>query len=334
MAPGAYIFGCAGARLGRDEAAFFARSQPWGFILFARNIVDPDQLRALTGALRDSVGRAAPILIDQEGGRVQRMRGPHWHDWCAPLEQVARAGSGAVRAMWLRYRLIAAELRACGIDVNCAPVGDVAGNETHAVLKNRCYGDDPVQVAQIARAVADGLLAGGVLPVLKHLPGQGRARADSHVALPDVHALRSELERRDFAPFRALADLPLAMTAHVRYTDLDTRAATLSAPVISIIRRDLGFDGLLMSDDISMQALGGAVDARAHAALAAGCDAVLHCNGSLAEMRAIAATCGTMSARALIRARNALAARPAPDGCDLAACAAELDALSGDVVHV
>ncbi len=334
MGQGAYIFGCAGVRLGRDEAAFFARSQPWGFILFARNIVDPDQLRALTGALRDSVGRAAPILIDQEGGRVQRMRAPHWRNWCAPLEQVARAGSGAARAMWLRYRLIAAELRACGIDVNCAPVGDVAGDDTHAVLKNRCYGDDPVQVARIARAVADGLLAGGVLPVLKHLPGQGRARADSHVALPHVHALRPELERLDFAPFRALADLPLAMTAHVRYTDLDTRAATLSAPVISTIRRDLGFDGLLMSDDISMQALGGAVDARAGAALAAGCDVVLHCNGALAEMRAIADTCGTMSARALIRAQNALAARRPPDDCDLAACAAELDALSGDAVHV
>jgi beta-N-acetylhexosaminidase len=334
MGPGACILGCKGARLGRDEAAFFAQAQPWGFILFARNIDNPDQLRALTGDLRDSVGRTAPILIDQEGGRVARMRAPHWRQWMAPLEQVARSGRGAARSMWLRYRLIADELHRCGIDVNCAPLGDLAGDQTHAVLKNRCYGSDPGQVGRIGRAVADGLLAGGVLPVLKHLPGQGRASADSHVDLPEVHALRAELEQRDFAPFRALCDLPLAMTAHVRYTDLDSRAATLSAPVISLIREDLGYDGLLMSDDISMQALGGDLSARARDARAAGCDLVLHCNGDLPEMRAIAAASGTMSARALIAAARALAARRAPDDADMAACADELERIVGGPVHV
>ena len=327
MAPRALILGCAGPRLTRSEAAFFARADPWGFILFARNVSDPAQLARLTAELRAAVGRAAPILVDQEGGRVQRLRAPHWREWLPPLDQTARA-TDPVRAMFLRGRLIALELRAAGIDVNCAPLADIACAATHPFLHNRCYATTPDLVTRCARAMADGLTAGGVLPVLKHIPGHGRARADSHHDLPVVATDAATLAKTDFAPFRALADLSLGMTAHLLYRALDPdRPATLSPRIVTLIREEIGFAGLLMTDDISMQALPGSLPERATEALAAGCDIVLHCNGALAEMEALATVCPPLAGAALSRARAAEAARHTPQPADPAALAAEYDAL-------
>lgn len=327
--PGAFIMGCDGPVLGRDEAAFFRAADPLGFILFARNVENPVQLRRLTGDLRAAVGREAPVLIDQEGGQVARLRAPHWRAWPMPRAHVRAAAPGqGARVLWLRYRLIAAELHAAGIDVNCAPVADVAGPETHPFLSDRCYGDAPDTVAVLARAVADGLLAGGVVPVVKHMPGHGRARADTHRDLPRLDTPVAELRAQDFAPFRALADLPMAMTAHIVFSGIDPHLpATLSPAVIAAIRHDIGFTGLLMTDDIAMGALSGPVAARGAASLAAGCDVVLHCNGDLPEREAMAAACGAMTAQAQARADAALARRPAPDTVDIAALEAELDGL-------
>jgi beta-N-acetylhexosaminidase len=329
---GAFFFGCAGPVLGRDEAAFFADANPFGFILFARNVETPDQIRRLTADLRAAVGRDAPILIDQEGGRVQRLGPPFWRQWQPPLDQVRAAGPAdrAAEVMRLRYRIIAAELRDLGIDVNCAPTADVARPQTHPVLHNRCYGTDPETVAVIARAVSDGLLAGGVLPVLKHIPGHGAATADSHLELPHVDLPQDTLQAIDFAPFHALADLPFAMTAHVVYEAIDASApATTSPGMIGLIRDRIGFSGFLMSDDISMHALSGAMDARCKAALAAGCDAILHCNGDMAEMQRVAASGGTLTAAAAARADAALALRQAAP-CDPAALNAQWDALMAE----
>ncbi len=255
---GAYILGCSDLTLGPDEAAFLREANPWGFILFGRNVANPEQLRALTSALREAVGRNAPIFIDQEGGRVARMTPPHWRDWLPPLEQVRLNKKNAVRAMYLRYRLIADELRAVGIDGNCAPLADIANTDTHPVLKNRCYGEDVVQVAEIAGMVAQALLDGGVLPVVKHIPGHGRAKQDSHKELPRVGTKFKTLRWSDFMAFEPLSGMPIAMTAHVVYSDIDARRpATTSPEVIALIRRELGFNGLLISDDISMSALEG-----------------------------------------------------------------------------
>jgi beta-N-acetylhexosaminidase len=322
---GSAILAPADLRLSRGEARGLAAADPWGFIVFSRNIESADQLRALTAALRDAVGREAPVLIDQEGGRVQRLRPPLARDWPPPLDEAA-AGP---RAMWLRYRIIAAELMALGIDVNCGPCADLALDATHPFLRNRCYGGDPAAVAANARAVADGLLAGGVLPVLKHVPGHGRATADSHLELPRVVVPRPELAATDFAAFRALADLPLAMTAHVVYTALDPALpATLSPAVLAAIRGpEIGFEGLLMSDDLGMGALGGPLAARAQAALAAGCDLVLHCSGDPDENAAVADAAGGLSPAAAARAARALAARRPPDPVDIPALAAELESL-------
>lgn len=328
----AAILGLAGTAVTPDEAAFFRDSAPWGFILFARNVDSPAQLARLTDALRATVGRDAPVFIDQEGGRVQRLRAPHWREWSPPLDFVTQAGAGAVRAVWLRHRIIAAELRAVGIDANCAPCLDLATPDTHPFLRNRCLSDDPATVATLGRAAADGLLAGGVLPVLKHIPGHGRATVDSHKGLPRVTAPRATLAA-DFAPFRALAGLPLGMTAHVVYDALDpTAPATLSPAAIAAIRTDIGFRGLLMTDDIGMGALSGSVATRAAAAIAAGCDLVLHCNGDLAEMQAVAAAAGPLTATA--RAEAALAARLAPDAVDIAALDAELKGVMQGRAHV
>ncbi|MEM9974731.1 MAG: glycoside hydrolase family 3 N-terminal domain-containing protein [Pseudomonadota bacterium] len=328
MAAGAYILGCAGPTLSGPEAAFFREADPWGFILFQRNIETPEQTRALTSALRETVGREAPILIDQEGGRVQRMWGPTWRVWHPALDQIGDMPVElAAEGMALRTRLISHELLALGIDVNCTPLGDVASDETHPVLLNRCYGREPDRVIAIARAVAEAQEECGVLPILKHIPGHGSTVADSHVALPRVDKPRAALEAWDFTPFRALSDLPMGMTAHVVYSDIDPVAATISPKMIALIREDIGFDGLLMTDDLSMEALGGTPAERTGAALAAGCDLILHCNGEMAEMEAVAGAAGRLTAQALPRAEAALARRRTPTEIDIAATEAKLRAL-------
>lgn len=307
---GATIFGCLGPELLPEERAFFRAVDPFGFILFARNVQDPDQLRRLTGDLRAAVGRDAPILVDQEGGRVQRLRAPHWQDWDPPFDTVARAGADAERVMKARAMVIGAELMAVGIDANCAPVGDVARAATHPFLRNRCYGSDAATVTRIARAVADGLLAAGVLPVMKHLPGHGLSHVDTHHDLPTVDVLPDDLAQVDFAPFRALADLPMAMTAHLVFSRLDPgRPATQSARMVQVIRQEIGFQGLLMTDDLNMQALSGSLADRTRASLAAGVDIALHCNGEMAEMVEVAEAAGEMGQACQARAAAALAAR-------------------------
>ena len=327
MACGAAILAPEGLALNRWETDFFRDFDPWGFILFARNVERPAQLLALCSELRDCVGRDAPILIDQEGGRVQRLGPPHWRAHLPPLDMLARA-SDPERAFWLRNRMIAAELRAVGIDANCVPALDVAREETHPFLRNRLYGDRVDDVSRYGRICAEAHLAGGVLPVIKHIPGHGLGTADSHLSLPVVEAGREELEDVDFAPFAELADLPMGMTAHVLYTALDdARCATLSPEVISIIRFEIGFDGLLMSDDISMKALEGDVGDLSEAAIAAGCDVVLHCNGERGEMEAVALAVGEMNAPARMRGERALTRRGTPVPIDIAACEAEFDAL-------
>jgi beta-N-acetylhexosaminidase len=327
-AAGACIFGCLGPEIASEERAFYRDADPWGFILFARNVESPEQLRRLTGALREAVGRDAPVFVDQEGGRVQRLRAPNWREWLPPLDMVAALGPDAPRAMWLRSRLIAAELRASGIDGNCAPNLDIAQEHTHPFLKNRCYSSDLTEVVQVAREVASGLLAGGVLPVMKHMPGHGRASLDTHHELPRVTETAEVLEATDFAAFRALADLPLAMTAHIVFSAFDdTAPSTCSPTMVKVIRETIGFGGLLMTDDLSMQALSGTLEQRAARARAAGCDIVLHCNGKLDEMLPVATAAGGLSDEGARRAAAALTWRHAPDDCDLAALDAELDAL-------
>lgn len=331
---GAAIFGCAGAVLTADERAFFRDADPFGFILFARNVEDPAQVSRLTADLREAVGRDAPILVDQEGGRVQRLRAPHWREWLPPLDQVARSGADAARGMAIRSRIIAAELRAVGIDANCAPCADIASNATHIFLRNRCYGGDPEQVVGIARAVADAHLAGGVLPVVKHMPGHGRSTADTHHDLPIVQEDATVLEATDFAPFRALNDLPMAMTAHIVFAAYDgDHPATQSAVMIKVIRQSIGFGGLLLTDDLNMQALSGSLADRVARSLAAGCDIALHCKGDLAEMQAVAAAAGHMRADTQSRALAALAARRAPDPVDIAALEADLAMILQEPAH-
>lgn len=325
MTSATILGGISGPDLAPDERAFFRDADPWGFILFGRNIDTPERLRRLTSELRETLGRDVPVLIDQEGGRVQRMRAPHWTEWPAPLDQAANGE----RAVWLHHYLLGRELREMGIDADCAPVLDIARDETHPFLRNRCLGCDPDSVIRFGRIAADGLMAAGVLPVVKHMPGHGRARVDSHKDLPVVEADLTELDATDFAPFRALADLPMAMTAHIRLTAVDDMPATASAPVVRLIRERIGFDGLLMSDDIGMQALSGTPAERAAATIAAGCDLVLSCNETLDEMAGIVAAAGAISAQAQRRGDRALAMRKAGEPGDIAALRAELQALGG-----
>jgi len=329
----ACIFGCAGLSLSAEERAFFADVRPWGFILFARNIGSADQTRALIDALREAAGdEAAPVFVDQEGGRVQRLR--------PPLAQLRRPAAlfgalyrqdpaTALEAVRLNHRLIAEELSALGFDADCAPCVDLVHPGAHDIIGDRSFGTDPSVVAALGRAAIDGLLAGGVAPVIKHIPGHGRALADSHLALPVVDTPLEVLEHTDFAPFRALADAPMAMTAHVTYSDIDPDAcATLSHRVIeTVIRGHIGFDGLLMSDDLSMKALGGGFDERTERAIAAGCDLVLHCNGDMAEMLPIAQAAPQLAGRAAERAAEARAVARRSQAFDVTAAEARLSGL-------
>jgi beta-N-acetylhexosaminidase len=307
----AFVCGCAGTALGGDERAFIRDARPWGLILFKRNVADREQLRALTDAFRDALGSDdAPVLIDQEGGRVQRMGPPHWPAYPAAVWFDAEiGGERALEAARLAARLMAYDLKEVGITVDCAPDLDVADALTHAVIGSRSYSQSPERVAAFGRVVMEGLLAGGVGPVVKHIPGHGRARVDSHLELPVVEASRAELDARDFAPFRALRGAPMAMTAHVVYRAIDPeRPATTSRIVIqSIVREAIGFDGLLFTDDLSMKALGGPLGERARAAFAAGVDIALHCNGELAEAREVAEVSPELEGASRQRAEAALA---------------------------
>lgn len=307
VTPAAAILGCSGLILTDEEKRFFQSVNPLGFILFARNVRDPDQVRALVTDLRACVGRVdAPVLIDQEGGRVQRLKPPHWRK-APPGEPFARLAArdleAARTALRLNYRLIGRELADLGIDVDCAPVLDVPVPGAHDVIGDRAFGHHPDMVAALGRAVVDGLLDEGVLPVIKHIPGHGRSMVDSHHDLPVVEASLEELAAQDFPPFQALADAPWAMTAHVVYKAIDATApATASARVIGeIIRGIIGFRGVLISDDLSMKALGGRFQDRTQAALAAGCDLVLHCNGDMDEMQAVASVLRPLHDQALDR---------------------------------
>jgi beta-N-acetylhexosaminidase len=330
----AFITGVSGPELSAAERAFIRRERPWGFILFKRNIETTSQVSHLVRELRDGVDNPdAPVLIDQEGGRVQRLGPPHWPVYppgalFGALYDIDRAlGLSAAR---LSARLIAADLTEVGISVDCLPLADVPVPGADAVIGNRAYGTEPAKVAAIARAVTEGLQQGGILPVLKHIPGHGRATADTHFRLPLVDTPRAELERTDFAAFQALADLPMAMTAHVVFSALDpAHPATTSATIVAqVIRGVIGFQGLLMSDDVSMNALAGSIAERTRAIFSAGCDVVLHCNGKLDEMADVARNTPELSGEALQRAKRALASRKASQPFDRIRARAELDALT------
>ena len=333
MSSRAFITGVSGLELSASEREFIRAERPWGFILFKRNIETPDQVSALVKELRNCLGEAdAPVLIDQEGGRVARLGPPHWPAY--PPGAVFGAlydldPALGLQAARLSSRLIAADLIDLGVTVDCLPLADVPVAGADAVIGNRAYGTEPAKVAAIARAVTGGLEQGGVLPVLKHIPGHGRATADSHFRLPTVDTPREELERTDFAAFQPLADLPMAMTAHVVFSALDpAQPATTSATIIrQVIRGAIGFQGLLMSDDVSMNALAGSIAERTRAIVNAGCDMVLHCNGKLDEMRDVARETPELTGEALQRANRALASRKQPEPLDRQAARAELDAL-------
>jgi beta-N-acetylhexosaminidase len=337
MSSRAFITGVSGLELSAAERDFIRGERPWGFILFKRNIETPDQVSALVGGLRNCLGEAdAPVLIDQEGGRVARLGPPHWPVYPPGAAFGAlydRDPKLGFQAAGLSSRLIAADLIDLGITVDCLPLADVPVAGADAVIGNRAYGTEPAKVAAIARAVTEGLEQGGVLPVLKHIPGHGRATADSHFKLPTVDIPREELERTDFAAFQPLADLPMAMTAHVVFSALDpAQPATTSATIIrQVIRGVIGFQGLLMSDDVSMNALAGSIAERTRAIVNAGCDMVLHCNGKLDEMRDVARETPELTDEALKRAKRALASRKQPEPLDRRAARAELDALMNRV---
>jgi beta-N-acetylhexosaminidase len=325
----AFITGLSGPTLTTAERHFVQEADPWGLILFKRNVTTPDTLRRLIGEFRASVGRQAPVLIDQEGGRVQRLGPPHWQAYPPGGFYGAvfdRDPTGGLAAARLGGRLIANDLAELGIDVDCAPVADVPAAGADPIIGDRAYGIEPAKVAALAGAFAAGLMEGGVLPVLKHLPGHGRATADSHQRLPVVTAERAVLNATDFAAFRPLCGLPLGMTAHVVFTAVDPVApATTSANIVKhVIRDSIGFTGLLMSDDISMGALSGSLSERSRAAIAAGCDVVLHCNGVLSEMLEVAAQTPALAGEAARRAEAALAARKPPTPLDVDESRAQL----------
>ena len=307
----AAIFGCAGLELTAEERDFFREVQPWGFILFKRNVDTPGQVRRLVDSFREIVGRTdAPVLVDQEGGRVQRLGPPHWPKYPTGRAYGLADPDPLVRRELVRLgaRLMAHDLRELGINVDAVPVLDVPQPGAHDIIGDRAYAEDPETIAVMGRAAAEGLIAGGVLPIIKHMPGHGRAGSDSHEALPVVSASYAALQAVDFAPFRALSDMPLAMSAHVVYDAIDAkRPATTSRRTISrVIRGEIGFTGLLMTDDLSMKALSGGFDERASEALKAGCDVILHCNGDMAEMQAVMKGVTRLRGRSKRRAEAAL----------------------------
>lgn len=307
----AFICGCKGLSLEPQERELIARHQPWGLILFKRNIGDPAQVAALVASFREIVGREdAPVLIDQEGGRVQRMGPPHWPAYPAAARFGELAGGSAVQneAAFLNARLMAADLAAVGVNVNCTPVLDVPAPDSHNIVGDRAYGADPMVVTSFALSVCEGMLHQGVLPVIKHIPGHGRAKADSHLELPRVGASRKDLEGTDFKPFYCLANMPLGMTAHVVYEAIDPDRPATTSPVVveKIIRGHIGFRGLLMSDDLSMKALSGDFGDRARAVFAAGVDVALHCNGDWAETEPVAMAAPYLTGKSLKRAERAL----------------------------
>jgi beta-N-acetylhexosaminidase len=318
----AFITGCEGLSLTDAEQRFFREARPCGLILFKRNCASPEQIRQLVTSFHEAVGDAsALVLIDQEGGRVQRLGPPQWRSYPPGrlfgnlYQRNTQKGLDAAR---MGARLIARDLAALGITVNCAPVLDVPTPGAHDIIGDRAYGVTPEQVAALGRAVMEGYLAGGVLPVVKHIPGHGRACADSHAVLPVIHEACAKLEETDFAPFRALADAPLGMTAHILLPELDREhpVSTSSTIIRDIIRWSIGFDGLLMCDDIGMHALSGPIKARAEAVLAAGCDVVLHCDGKLADMEAVASVTPELADEADRRFRTAIGRLATPQAFD------------------
>ena len=329
------IYGCSGLVLDADERAFFRDTQPWGFILFARNIEDREQVRALVAQLRETVGdAAAPVLIDQEGGRVARLKPPHWHERPPAArfgELFLQSPDAAREGAYLNARLIAYDLAEIGINVDCLPVLDVPVEGADAIIGDRAFARDPATIIALGRAVIQGLMEGGVLPVMKHIPGHGRANADSHLALPRVEISAEELSAYDFVTFRSLNHCPLAMTAHVVYEAIDPqRPATTSPKIIrDVIRGEIGFDGFLISDDVSMAALEGPISVRSKAALFAGCDAVLHCNGKMEEMKQVADEAKPLEGASLKRAEHALGHLTSHDPFDPNGAEARLAQLLG-----
>jgi beta-N-acetylhexosaminidase len=331
--PRAIVYGCSGLRLSQAETAFFTAADPLGLILFRRNCSEPAQVKALIEDFRNAVGRHdAPVLIDQEGGRVQRLAPPHW-DRLPPqrcIGMLAEVDEAAGRhAAHLLGRTLAAQCAALGITVVCAPVVDLLLPGAHDVIGDRAFSADPALCAALGRETALGLLAGGVMPIIKHMPGHGRAVVDSHERLPIVDTPVAELDRSDFVPFRALADMPMAMVAHVVYTAIDAeRPATVSPAVVEDwLRGRLAFSGVLIADDIGMQALSGSLPERAAATLASGIDLTLHCNGLLDEMKAINEQVPAMSETAFGRWRSAVARVAAPGADDPRRLAAALQSL-------
>jgi beta-N-acetylhexosaminidase len=335
MSISALISGCSSLTLTAEETSFFQRVNPWGLILFKRNCESPEQVKALTAQFRASVGRKdAPVFIDQEGGRVQRLGPPNnaWrkypsasefgklYDQCAVL---------AFRSVRNSGRLMAEELYDIGITSSCLPVLDIPQPGSHDVIGNRAYALRVEPVIALSRLHTAGLMEGGILPVMKHIPGHGRSTVDSHLSLPIVAASRKELEQLDFLPFSAFSDCPMAMTAHVVYSALDPdNPATLSRKIIKeVIRKTINFNGLLMTDDLSMKALGGTFAEKASRALAAGCDMLLHCNGNLSEMEEVAAHSGALAGKAMRRAKQALKLRRKPLPYDKKAALKDLEAM-------
>lgn len=332
----AFVSGCSGRALTEDEISFFREQDPWGLILFARNVETPDQLRRLTASFREAVGRPeAPVLVDQEGGRVQRLKQPNWPKYPAAKiygDLFEEDADAALRAAWLGARLICDDLYQVGITIDCLPCLDIRFPDTVDAIGDRAFSSDPEVVIALGQAMIEGAKAAGVLPVIKHIPGHGRAVVDSHLELPRVEADESSLESVDFRPFKALSHVSLGMTAHIVYASIDEETAgTQSRKIIGdVIRNNIGFAGCLMSDDISMHALGGDFGDRSRKILEAGCDIVLHCNGDMDEMRAVAEVVPELTGVSERRCEEALAGRRDPEpGFDRAAAWSEFQTLTG-----